>query len=102
LVRAFQAGNGALAWTRSFDRPTSSAPTVAGNRVYFGVEGDEAYEAGIPGGKPPRLVCLAAKNGRLLWEIGLEGALLSAPVIAGRWMVFGTDRNFFYVLEEVY
>ena len=31
-----------------------------------------------------------------------EGALLSAPVIAGRWMVFGTDRNFFYVLEEVY
>jgi outer membrane protein assembly factor BamB len=102
VVRAFQAGNGNLAWTRSFDRPTSSAPTVAGNRLYFGIEGDEAYEAGIPGGKKPLLVCLAAKNGRLLWEIELEGALLSAPVVAGRWMVFGTDRNFFYVLEEVY
>ena len=41
-------------------------------------------------------------NGRLLWEMELEGALLSAPVIAGKWMVFGTDRNYFYVLEEVY
>ena len=102
VVRAFQATSGTLAWTRAFDRPTSSAPTVAGNRLYFGIEGDEAYEAGFPGGQPPRLVCLAARNGRLLWEMELEGALLSAPVIAGRWMVFGTDRNYFYVLEEVY
>jgi outer membrane protein assembly factor BamB len=102
VVRAFQAGSGALAWTRSFDLPTSSAPTVAGNRVYFGILGDEAYQAGVPGGRPPRLVCLSAKNGRLLWEMELEGALLSAPVIAGKWMVFGTDHNYFYVLEEVY
>jgi outer membrane protein assembly factor BamB len=49
LVRAFQAGNGTLTWTRAFDRPTTSA-----------------------------------------------------PVIAGRWIVVGTDRNYFYVLEEVY
>ncbi len=108
IVRAFQAGNGTLAWTRSFDLPTSSAPTVAGNRVYFGIEGDELYKAGEAAGvadnpgRKPRLVCLAAKNGRLLWETELDGALLSAPVVAGKWMVFGTDANVFYVLEELY
>jgi hypothetical protein len=31
-----------------------------------------------------------------------EGALLSAPVIAGSRIIFGTDRSVFYVLEEVF
>lgn len=98
VVRAFHAASGRLAWRRSFDQLTSSAPTVAGNRLYFGLRGDDSR----PGGRKPRLVSLSARNGRLLWEMEVEGALLSAPVIAGKWMVFGTDRNFFYVLEEVY
>jgi len=96
-VRAFRAGSGRLAWKRTFDQVTSSAVTVAGNRIYFGLRGEEPF-----GSRPPRLVCLSARNGRLLWQMDVEGALLSAPVIAGKWMVFGTDRNFFYVLEEVY
>lgn len=94
VVRAFHPATGALAWTRSFAAPTSSAPVVAGNRVYFGLQGQ--------GLEPPRLVCLSARNGRFLWEMELEGAILSAPVVAGKWIVFGTDRNFFYVLEELY
>jgi len=77
---------------------TSSSVTVAGNRLYFGLRGDDSPY----GGRPARLVCLSARNGRLLWQMDVEGALLSAPVIAGKWMVFGTDRNFFYVLEQVY
>jgi len=97
-VRAFRAGTGELAWKRSFDQLTSSAVTVAGNRLYFGLRGDEPGY----GERAPRLVCLSARNGRLLWDMEVEGALLSAPVIAGKWMVFGTDRNFFYVLEEVF
>jgi outer membrane protein assembly factor BamB len=94
VVRAFDSRSGARLWSRSFPTPTSSAPTVAGKRVYFGLQGE--------GAEPPRLVCLAARNGRLLWEMELEGALLSAPVVAGKWIVFGTDRNFFYVLEQLY
>ena len=97
-VRAFRAGSGQLAWKRTFDQVTSSSVTVAGNRLYFGLRGDE----GPFGSRPARLVCLSARNGRLLWQMEVEGALLSAPVIAGKWMVFGTDRNFFYVLEEVF
>lgn len=95
-VRAFRAKSGALAWERTFDVPTSSAPTVSGNRVYFGLRGIEEL------GKQPRLICLLAKNGSLLWELELEGALLSAPVISGNWMIFGTDKNIFYTLEELF
>ena len=98
VVRAFKAKSGQLAWRRRFDFTTSSAPTIAGDRLYFGLEGDDS----APDGRSPRLVCLAAGNGKLLWEMELEGALLSAPVVAGKWMIFGTDRNYFYVLEELY
>lgn len=31
----------------------------------------------------------------------IDGALLSPPVIAGKWIVFGTDKNYVYVLEEL-
>jgi outer membrane protein assembly factor BamB len=98
VVRAFHAKNGNLIWSRHFEYQTSSAPTIAGDRVYFGLRGDY----GSPEGRAPRLVCLSARNGRKLWEMELDGALLSAPVIAGKWLIFGTDRNIFYVLEELY
>jgi outer membrane protein assembly factor BamB len=93
-ARAFDAGTGVLRWERVFDTPVSSAPTIAGDRVYFGLLGD--------GSLPPRLVCLSARDGRLLWQMETEGALLSAPVIAGKRIIFGTDKSVFYVLEEVF
>ncbi len=98
MLRAFFSKSGRLAWVRQFDFPTSSSPTIAGNRIYLGLRGDD-YS---PDGRSPRLVCLSAKNGNLMWEMDLDGALLSAPVIAGKWLIFGTDRNFFYVLEELF
>jgi len=45
---------------------------------------------------------VSARTGSKQWEMDLDGALLSAPVIAGDWLVFGTDANVFYVLEELY
>ena len=95
VVRAFDAGSGREAWRVTLEQPTSSAPTVAGTRVYFGVRGDPLT------GSPPRLVCLSARNGRLLWEMELDGAVLSAPVAARDLLIFGTDENYFYVLQEV-
>ena len=97
VVRAFNARTGRPAWRYTFQYPTSSAPTVAGDRVYFGVRGD-----GVPGGRPPRLVALSAQNGKPVWEMDLEGAVLSAPVVAGKYLIFGTDQNYFYVMEEVF
>jgi outer membrane protein assembly factor BamB len=104
VVRAFRQSTGQLSWTSVFHYPTSSAPTVAADRVYFGVHGDNLSNdriAGVPLLQRPRLVCLSARNGKLLWELEIQGSVLSAPVIAGKWIVFGTDENVFYVLEEV-
>ena len=93
-TRAFDAKTGVLKWQREFDLPVSSAPTIAGDRIYFGVSGD--------GFTSPQLVCLQASNGRFLWSMDIEGSILSAPVIAGKRIIFGTDKSVFYVLEEVF
>ena len=97
VVRAFDRDSGDQLWERSFDARTTSAPTVAGDRVYFGVSAAQTPE----GERPPRLIALSARDGRVVWEMELEGAVLSAPVVAGRYMVFGTDRSVFYILEEL-
>ncbi|MDR0569019.1 MAG: PQQ-binding-like beta-propeller repeat protein [Spirochaetaceae bacterium] len=93
-ARAFDAKTGAIRWEQSFAMPISSAPSIAGDRVYFGTVGDEIY--------PPQLVCVSARNGKTLWQMETDGAVLSAPVIAGKRIVFGTDKSVFYVLEEVF
>lgn len=110
VVRSFDTRTGRLLWEREFDLPVSSAPTVAGDRLYFGLLGEET--AGVATRRTfqgesglrsfPRLVCLSARNGRLLWEMETEGAVLSAPVVAGGRIMFGTDRSMFYILEEVF
>ncbi|TVQ39135.1 MAG: hypothetical protein EA384_07680 [Spirochaetaceae bacterium] len=118
VVRALDARSGTKVWQREFSRRTSSAPTIAGDRVYVGLRGEdvsaEPQNQPLPGlgawsvsvehdfePRPPRLVALSARNGRVIWELEIEGSILSPPVIAGRWVVFGTDRNFVYVLERV-
>ena len=97
-VRAFDARTGERVWRQRFDYCTSSAPTVAGNRVYFGLRGDPH----VLGGRSPRLVCMLARSGKIVWEMDVEGEILSAPVVAGKWVIFGTSENLFYVLEEVF
>ena len=93
-ARAFDARTGTPRWEHIFDAPVSSAPSIAGGRVYFGLLGNERT--------PPQLVCISARDGKLLWQMETEGSLLSAPVIAGKRVIFGTDESVFYVLEQVF
>lgn len=102
VVRAFDGRSGDIRWTREFEYTTSSAPVIAGDRIYFGLRGAERFADGSVADEPPKLICLSARNGSILWEMELEGAILSAPVISGKRMFFGTDANYFYVLEEVF
>ncbi|MCL2792279.1 MAG: PQQ-binding-like beta-propeller repeat protein [Spirochaetaceae bacterium] len=95
-IKAFVASSGRKAWERIFDFPVSSAPTVAGSRVYFGVRKSPH------GDVPALLVCLDAASGTILWQIEIEGDILGSPIIAGRWMIFGTDENYVYVLERLF
>jgi outer membrane protein assembly factor BamB len=99
VVRAFDAETGNIRWEREFNTPASSAPTIAGDRIYFGLLGeDDEFDSGAG----PELICLSAWDGRVLWRMDLEGAILSAPVIAGKRLMFGTDKSVFYILEEVF
>nr|AGS53747.1 serine/threonine protein kinase related protein [uncultured bacterium contig00076] len=93
-ARAFDASTGELRWEKVFDTPVSSAPTIAEGRVYFGLLGND-YTS-------PQLICISARDGKTLWQMDTEGSLLSAPVIAGKRIIFGTDKSVFYVLEQVF
>ena len=102
-VRAFHRDTGEPAWEKTFAYPTSSAPTIAGDRIYLGLFGEEdAQGRPISGGQKPRLVSLSAATGELLWELELEGTILSAPVISGKRLMFGTNDYHFHVLEEIF
>jgi outer membrane protein assembly factor BamB len=96
IVRALNEQSGAIEWETYLSRRTSSAPLISGDHVYIGVYGDADA-----GGRSPRLLALSARSGRKVWELETNGAILSPPVVAGRYMVFGTDRNYVYVLERV-
>ncbi|WP_319560584.1 PQQ-binding-like beta-propeller repeat protein [Marispirochaeta sp.] len=101
VIRAFKGKTGKTAWRREFLQPASSSPIVAGDRVYIGLRGS-LDEDTMEKQYPSLLVCLSARSGKVLWEYETDGDILSAPVIAGGWIIFGTDNSFFYVLEEVF
>lgn len=95
-VKAFAASSGKKVWEKRFDFPVSSAPTVSDSRIYLGIR-RSPY-----GHVPPSLVCLDASSGKFLWEIETEGDVLGSPVIAGKWIIFGTSLNYVYVLEKLF
>ncbi|MBN2509402.1 MAG: PQQ-like beta-propeller repeat protein [Spirochaetales bacterium] len=100
VVQAFKGNSGTEVWRTEFLQPVSSSPIVAGDRVYLGLRGSP--DEGMPEKAfPSLLVCLSARTGKELWSLETDGDILSAPVIAGRWIIFGTDNHYFYVLEEV-
>lgn len=94
ILRIYHRRTGELVNSVIFDQPLSGAPLIGGSRVFLGLK--ETLN------RPGQLVCLNGENGRELWRMDIEGSLLSAPVISGKWLIFGTDRNLFYVLEEVF
>ncbi len=102
VIRAFYSESGKPAWKRTFDYPVSSAPTIAGDRIYVGLRGDEDGDGQPIKGNRPKLLCLAADSGRVLWELELDGVILSAPVVSGKRLMFGTNDFHFHVLEEVF
>lgn len=102
IVRAFNKYTGDLVWTKELRYPTSSAPTIAGNRMYFGLNGVSAeIDSGLFTSRP-KLLSVSVQDGSTIWEYETEGAVLNSPLISNGKIIFGTDENIFYVLEEVF
>lgn len=103
VVRGLDIRDGSVQWETFLEHHTSSAPMVVGNHVFIGVHGDRDDSVGPDTPTTgPRLLALSARSGRPVWDIETNGVILSPPVTAGRFMVFGTDRNYVYVLERVF
>lgn len=102
LIRAFHKDTGKIVWTKELSYPTSSAPTIAGNRIYLGVNGISSKTDSGFFTKKPVLLCISAEDGTTIWEYETEGAVLNSPLISNGKIVYGTDENIFYVLEEVF
>lgn len=126
VLRAFDEATGSVEWETYLSNRTSSAPMISGDLVFVGIHGDARQPSGAPlssngsaaaqamqlvgrqgnadtpAPSEPRLAAFSARSGRKLWELETDGAVLSPPVVAGRYMVFGTDENVVYVLERVF
>lgn len=114
-LRAYSAATGDELWAAVFPAPLATPPTLAGDRLFFGLraedrEADSGTEEGstaaggasdgVPAGTGA-LVCVSAADGREYWSIRIEGTILNSPVVAGARIVFATDAGYFYVLEEM-
>jgi len=95
-LRSFNTSTGRKNWQKEYDLPLSTAPTLAGGRLYFGLRAPDEPES------KGRLVCASPRNGKIFWDMEVEGSILNSPVIAGSWIIFGTDQGEFYVLEELW
>ncbi|MDA3852530.1 MAG: PQQ-binding-like beta-propeller repeat protein [Spirochaetaceae bacterium] len=96
-LRSFGSATGRPIWQKSYELPVATAPTLAGGRLYFGLRAPQEE-----GNNQGYLVCAHPRNGRVLWKIPVDGTILNSPVIAGPWIIFGTDSGDFYVLEEIF
>jgi outer membrane protein assembly factor BamB len=90
-IFALAADTGKLLWSYWLGDPLTSAPTIAGNRVFA------AYPAASTEGDKPRppgathaLAAFELSTGKILWQLWLDGDVMSAPVAVGEFVYVST------------
>jgi outer membrane protein assembly factor BamB len=98
---AVDANTGAHLWSYWLGDPLTSAPTIAGNRVFASYPASTA-SGGKP--KPPTathaLAAFDLRSGKILWQIWLEGDVMSAPVAVGQFVYVTTFTGTVIKLEQ--
>lgn len=79
-VYAFEAGSGDLLWRYDTESEIVCAPTVANERLYLGLIGDE-------------VVALDPATGDVDWRTGVGGAVWGSPAVADGYLYVGTDPS---------
>lgn len=100
-IFAVAADSGKLLWSYWLGDPLTSAPTIAGNRVFA------AYPAGSTEGDKPRppgathaLAAFDLSTGKILWQLWLDGDVMSAPVAVGEFVYVSTFGGTVIKLEQ--
>jgi outer membrane protein assembly factor BamB len=90
-IFAIAADTGKLLWSYWLGDPLTSAPTIAGNRVFAAYPaGSTADEKPRPPGATHALAAFDLSSGKILWQLWLDGDVMSAPVAVGEFVYVST------------
>jgi outer membrane protein assembly factor BamB len=91
-IFAVDAATGKHLWSYYLGDPLTSAPTIAGDRVFASYPAGGTADGNKP--RPPGVThALAAfdlRSGKILWQMWLEGDVMSAPVAVGEFVYLTT------------
>ena len=100
-IFAIAAETGKLLWSYWLGDPLTSAPTIAGDRVFA------SYPAGTTADGKPRppgashaLAAFQLKTGKILWQLWLDSDVMSAPVAVGDFVYVTTFAGTLIKLEQ--
>lgn len=100
-IFALAADTGKLLWSYWLGDPLTSAPTIAGDRVFA------SYPASTTSDGKPRppgashvLAAFELKTGKILWQLWLESDVMSAPVAVGDFVYATTFAGTVLKLEQ--
>ena len=100
-IFALEAATGKLLWSYWLGDPLTSAPTIAGDRVFASYPA-AATADGKP--RPPRathaLAAFDLRSGKILWQLWLESDVMSAPVAVGEYVYVTTFTGTVIKLEQ--
>lgn len=98
---AIDAATGKQLWSYWLGDPLTSAPTIAGGRVFASYPAAEA-SGGKP--RPPgathALAAFDLRTGKILWQLWLEGDVMSAPVAVAEFVYVTTFTGTVIKLEQ--
>jgi outer membrane protein assembly factor BamB len=100
-IFAIAADSGKLLWSYWLGDPLTSAPTIAGNRVFAAYPaGSTADDKPRPPGATHALAAFELSTGKILWQLWLDGDVMSAPVAVGEFVYVSTFGGTVIKIEQ--
>ncbi|HEY5924048.1 MAG TPA: PQQ-binding-like beta-propeller repeat protein [Kofleriaceae bacterium] len=100
-IFAIAADSGKLLWSYWLGDPLTSAPTIAGNRVFAAYPAGETSDGKQrPPGATHALAAFELSTGKILWQVWLDGDVMSAPVAVGEFVYVSTFGGTTIKLEQ--
>ena len=100
-IFAIAADTGKLLWSYWLGDPLTSAPTIAGDRVFasYPATGTADGKAAPPGANHA-LAAFELRTGKILWQMWLDADVMSAPVAMGEFVYVTTFNGTVIKLEQ--
>lgn len=89
FVAAYNEFNGSMVWTKEFREDNSDSvlctPAVFSGMVYVGTQDTD------------RFFCLNLSDGSTMWDIGLDGQVISTPAVSARGIVYVAIKGLYAI-----